>query len=97
MIEQLRCLRSLSDPSLDLLSPSGGGASGGGEGSFHQVIRRHFFLKKREIREQLGQLTRGATTSTGGLIGGGEHRDRLAVLEGQLLPMLDQLECPDCC
>ena len=94
MIEQLRCLRSLSDPLLDTRSPSEGGASGGGEGSFHQVIRRHFYLKKKEIREQLARLTR--VTTTGGLSGGGAHGDRLAALEAQLLPMLEELACPDC-
>lgn len=73
MIEQLRSLKDLADPSKD-------------EG-FHEVIRKHFFLKRFEIREQIAAAQADEWA-------GAAHKTNLAGLASQLYAIFDDLVCP---
>jgi hypothetical protein len=49
---------------------------------FHEVIRRHFFIKRDEIKLQIARYKEAAPAS---------HRSQSEALEIELLPKLDKL------
>lgn len=73
MIEQLRSLEDLADPSKDT--------------GFHEVIRKHFFIKRLEIKEQIAAAQADERA-------GAAHKTNLTGLSTQLYPILDDLVCP---
>ena len=69
MIDQLRSLPALGSSAQDR--------------GFHEVIRRHFFVKRGEIKQQLAAARAKTPSAT--------HKANLAKLEEQLAPLLDEL------
>ena len=57
-------------------------ASSANDRGFHEVIRRHFFIKRDEIKLQLTRYKEAAPAS---------HRPQFEALENELLPKLDKL------
>ena len=70
MLDQIRSLKDVADPAQDV--------------GFHEVIRKHFFYKSAEIREQISAAKAHERCNPA-------HKITLAQLETQLFGLVDQI------